>query len=43
MKYCPNCGCPLKITSWNRYFCPNCGIVDNEESHQEDGEHSYIN
>lgn len=43
---CPNCGTPLKETSFNRQFCPNCGIIDDnsieEKEDKEDRPREYI-
>lgn len=28
---CPHCGLELDVTTWNRYFCKNCGIINIDE------------
>jgi uncharacterized Zn finger protein (UPF0148 family) len=38
---CPYCGTELKKTTFGRYFCPNCGIIDSEEPSKDD-KGSYI-
>jgi uncharacterized Zn finger protein (UPF0148 family) len=46
-KYCARCGCKLDKTSWGRYFCMNCGILeanqDNESDNKSDETPSYVN
>ena len=42
-KYCPDCGCPLKETTLDRYWCPNCfKIIEEEKESDEDTIQSYI-
>lgn len=42
MKYCPNCGCPLQKTTYDRDWCPNCFKIIGKESSEEESDKRYI-
>ena len=31
IKCCPKCGCVLKLTTFGRFWCMNCGIIEKDE------------
>ena len=35
---CPYCGTAMTKTTWGRYLCPNCGIVEKHECEPEESE-----
>ena len=41
-KHCPYCGTILKETTWDRRFCPNCGVIEEDESSNEDSYGGYF-
>ena len=39
---CPKCGTKLRETTWGRWFCPNCGIIEVEKPEENNEKKSYI-
>lgn len=37
---CSYCGTELKKTSWGRWFCPNCGVIDSNEQEETKAENT---
>lgn len=42
VEYCPYCGTKIKYVVGGKDFCPNCGVIEEPEEKEENGDRSYI-